>query len=226
MAEMNNNQNEIHNSDNTENFENQETTPQTEESVNTAEVETIETTGVAEDAPKFDLKKEIMDWGVSIVVAVIIALVIRTYIFTLVKVDGPSMNPTLTHGDTLYTNRFLYTPENGDIIIFRPPNSPKTPYVKRVIATAGQTVVVDEITRTVIVDGETLDEPYIKEPLRSAGNMQYPCTVPEGYIFVMGDNRNNSRDSRDASVGLVPIGNVIGKAVFRLLPLSDFGSLY
>lgn len=189
-------------------------------------IETAEAMEVAETAPKLDWKKEIMDWGVSIVVAVIIALVIRTYVFTLVKVDGPSMNPTLTHGDTLYTNRFLYTPDNGDIIIFRPPNNPKTPYVKRVIATAGQTVVVDGPTHTVTVDGVVLDEPYINEPLRSEGNMEYPCTVPEGYIFVLGDNRNNSRDSRDASVGLIPLENVIGKALFRLLPLSDFGSLY
>ncbi|MBQ8525681.1 MAG: signal peptidase I [Clostridia bacterium] len=213
-----------------EEFKNNENqTPETD-SVNINEAleqpETVEITEVAEEPPKFNLKKEILDWGVSIVVAVLIALIIRTYVFTLVKVDGPSMNPTLNHGDTLYTNRFFYTPRNGDIIIFRPPNSPKTPYVKRVIATAGQTVVVDGQSHTVTVDGKVLNEPYIKEPLLSAGNMEYPCTVPEGYIFVLGDNRNNSRDSRDTSVGLIPLSNVIGKATFRLLPLSDFGSLY
>ena len=229
MEEFKNNQNDAQDA---ENIENQEVTADFEEngidmdsiSVQVEEVEA--TASVAEDAPKFDLKKEIMDWGVSIVVAVIIALIIRTYVFTLVKVDGPSMNPTLTHGDTLYTNRFLYTPKNGDIIIFRPPNSPKTPYVKRVIATAGQTVDIDSFTGDVTVDGNVLDEPYIKEPLRSAGNMDYPCTVPEGHVFVLGDNRNNSRDSRDASVGLIPEDNIIGKALFRLLPVSGFGSLY
>ena len=86
------------------------------------------------------LKKEIIDWVISIVVALAVALFIRTFIFTLVRVDGPSMLPTLHHNDTLYVNRFMYTPEAGDIIIFRPPNSPRTPYVKRVIATAGQEV--------------------------------------------------------------------------------------
>ena len=190
------------------------------------DIEQIDNAPLVEDAPKYNLKKEILDWVVSIVVAVIIALVIRTYVFTLVKVDGLSMSPTLSHGDTLYTNRFFYTPKNGDIIIFRPPNSVNTPYVKRVIATAGQTVVVDAGNHTVTVDGKVLDEPYIKEPMMYQGNMRYPCTVPEGYVFVLGDNRNNSRDSRDASVGLIPLSNVIGKATLRLLPLADFGSLY
>lgn len=188
--------------------------------------EGIELTQSSDEAPKFNIKKELLDWGVSIIVAVVIALIIRTYVFTLVRVDGLSMSPTLSHGDTLYTNRFFYTPENGDIIIFRPPNSVETPYVKRVIATAGQTVVVDGKNHTVTVDGKVLDEPYIKEPMLSGGTMQYPCTVPEGYVFVLGDNRNNSRDSRDATVGLIPLSNVIGKATFRILPISEFGSLY
>ena len=87
-------------------------------------------------------------------------------------------------------------------------------------------MVVDGKNHTVTVDGKVLDEPYIKEPMLSGGTMQYPCTVPEGYVFVLGDNRNNSRDSRDATVGLIPLSNVIGKATFRLLPISEFGSLY
>ncbi len=190
------------------------------------DLENLNNDALEEQKNKTNIKKEIKDWVVSIVIAVLVALVIRTYIFTLVKVDGPSMNPTLTHGDVLYTNRFMYEPKCGDIIIFRPPNSPKTPYVKRVIAVAGQTVTVNAQAHTVIVDGKVLSEDYIKEPLLSAGTMQYPVTVPEGYIFVLGDNRNNSRDSRDATVGLVPVDNVIGKALFRILPLNNIGGLY
>ncbi len=189
----------------------------------------VETFGMTEHpnpVPVFNWKKEALDWVISIAVAIVIALVIKTYVFTLVRVDGPSMNPTLTNGDVLYANRFMYKPAVGDIIIFRPPNSPKTPYIKRVIAVGGQTVDVNGEEHTVTVDGVVLDEDYIAEPLESSGTMEYPCTVPEGYIFVMGDNRNNSRDSRDATVGLIPLGNVIGKAEFRLLPFSDFGSLY
>ncbi len=177
------------------------------------------------DSKKKSIKKEILDWVVSIALAVVIALAVRTYIFTLVRVDGESMVPTLSHGDTLYTNRFLYQPKNGDIIVFRPVNSPETPYIKRVIATEGQTISIDEASRTVTVDGVVLDEPYIAEPMLSGGNMQYPLTIPEGYVFAMGDNRNHSFDSRSTTVGLVPEENIIGEALFRLLPLSDLGVL-
>ncbi len=177
-------------------------------------------------SPKSSMKKELLDWVISIVVALAVALFIRQFIFTLVRVDGPSMLPTLHHNDTLYVNRFMYTPEEGDIIIFRPPNSPDTPYVKRVIATEGQEVIIDAREHKVYVDGVELVEDYISEDLVSAGTMKYPYVVPEDHVFVLGDNRNNSRDSRDASVGAVPRDNIIGKVVFRLLPVSDFGSVY
>ena len=180
---------------------------------------------VVEKAPAKNPAKEVLDWVISIALAIIIALVIRNYVFVLVKVDGQSMVPTLQHGEYLYTNRFFYKPANGDIVIFTPPNDHRVKYVKRVIATAGQTVVVDGVNHTVTVDGKVLDEPYINEVMMSAGNMEYPCTVPEGYIFVLGDNRNHSKDSRDRSVGLVPVDNVTGEAVFRLWPLSEFGKI-
>ena len=179
-----------------------------------------------EPEPKVNVKREILDWAVAIVVAIVIALVIRTFVFTLVRVDGPSMQPTLHHGDTLYVNRFLYQPKAGDIIIFRPPNSMKTPYVKRVIATEGQVVDIDAAAHTVTVDGVTLQEDYIKDALLSAGTMHYPYEVPQDCVFVMGDNRNNSRDSRDATVGAVPKKNIIGHALFRLLPVRDIGVLH
>ncbi len=191
--------------------------------------DTEQTTAVPADVkPPFNWKKEALDWVTSIAVALIIALLIRRFVFTLVRVDGPSMNPTLTHNDTLFTSRLMYTPKVGDIIIFRPPASPKTPYVKRVIATEGQTVDIDPLTGTVTVDGKAYDEPYIAEPIQPSrmGDMEYPFTVPEGTVFVLGDNRNNSHDSRDSDVGAVPVKNIIGKAQFRLLPLSTFGSLY
>ena len=192
------------------------------ENVNQPETDVVE----EEQTPSGNkVVKEILDWIKYLIIAVIIALIIRTYIFTLVRVDGASMNPTLTHGDTLYANRFMYEPEAGDIIVFRPPNSPKTPYIKRVIATEGQVVDIDPFSRKVSVDGVVLEEDYIKEPMLSGGNMQYPCTVPEGHIFVMGDNRNNSLDSRTATVGFVPVDNVIGEAVFRLLPIKGIGVL-
>lgn len=188
---------------------------------------TEETTAVAEEPQKsFNWKKEALDWFVSIALALIIALLIRRYVFTLVKVDGLSMNPTLTHGDTLFARRIMYKPAVGDIIIFRPTNSPETPYVKRVIALEGQTVDIDQSTGGVTVDGVLYDEPYILEPIYRMGDTEFPFTVPEDSVFVLGDNRNNSHDSRDSDVGAVPIKSIIGKAEFRLLPVASFGSIY
>ena len=185
-----------------------------------------------ESTSKTNIKKEILDWVVSIVIALAIAFFIREFIFTLVRVDGPSMEPTLHHNDTLYVNRFMYTPEVGDVIIFRPRNSESTPYVKRVIATEGQVVEIygrensnDKIGK-VYVDGIELVEDYILDDLVSCGTMEYPYTVPEDHVFVLGDNRNNSHDSRQSSVGAVSEDSIIGKVIFRILPVSDFGSIY
>jgi signal peptidase I len=181
-----------------------------------------------------NIKKEIIDWVVSIVVAVVIALTIRTFIFTMVKVDGESMHPTLAHGDTLFTQIIGYSPKQGDIVIFHPsisatdrsPNK-KTAYVKRVIALEGQTV---DITADgdVVVDGKTLKEDYIADKIRSfvPGGTEFPFIVPEDTIFVLGDNRNRSHDSRSADVGAVPLKNIIGKAQIRVFPFNTMGSLY
>ena len=169
--------------------------------------------------------KEIMDWVVSIAVAAIIAFGIRTYVFTLVKVDGNSMLPTLHHGETLYTNRLFYQPKNGDIIIFHPRHNPKVSYVKRVIAVEGQTVYIDPETKKVSVDGVVLDEPYIDGADTNPGITGTTFLVPEDHVFVLGDNRNNSSDSRDPNVGFVSEDSILGNAVFRLLPLSQIGTL-
>lgn len=187
-------------------------------------VEQQSSTQTGEKEP-LNWKKETCDWIFSIAIAIIIALIIRHFVFTIVKVDGPSMNPTLTDGDTLFTTKLFYEPKVGDVIIFRPPNSPKTPYVKRIIALEGQIVDIDPVDGTVSVDSKTYDEPYIKEPISRIGDMQFPYTVPEGCVFVLGDNRNNSHDSRDSDVGAVPVENIIGKAQFRILPLNKLGSV-
>ena len=190
------------------------------------ELNNVEQSTEKETNQPVNWKKETFDWIFSIAVALIIAMIIRHFVFTLVKVDGPSMNPTLTHGDTLFTTRLFYKPAVGDIIIFRPPNSPKTPYVKRIIALEGQTVDIDPLTGAVSVDSKVYDEPYIKEPIARMGDMQFPYTVPENCVFVLGDNRNNSHDSGDSDVGAVPVKNIIGKAQFRILPINSFGSIY
>lgn len=185
---------------------------------------------------KINWLKELRDWVVAILIAVLIAFFVREYIFTLVKVQGQSMEPSLHNNDRLYVNRFFYTPKKGDVVIFEPATDPDRPYVKRVIATEGDTVYIDFRTGDVYVNDEVIDEDYIKDETREMGsyildlikNGEYsrtnPIVIQPGYIFVMGDNRNNSKDSRH--LGPVPIEEVMGGAVFRFWPLSGAGSVH
>ncbi|MEG1442127.1 MAG: signal peptidase I, partial [Oscillospiraceae bacterium] len=108
---------------------------------------------------KINWGKEIRDWVIAIAIAVIVALLIRNFVFTLVKVQGQSMEPTLQSEDRLYVNRFMYTPEKDDVVIFVPASDPERPYVKRVIATEGDTVYIDFGTGDIYVNDEKIDEP-------------------------------------------------------------------
>lgn len=171
--------------------------------------------------------REVADWIISIVIALALAFVIRTFLFTLVNVSGSSMTPTLSNGDKLYVNKLMYTPSVGDIVILKPPKDPDRHYVKRVIATEGMTVDINPVTHEVTVDGEVLDEEYITGKTTEQGAaVEYPYTLSEDEVFVMGDNRNpgGSYDSR--GMGAVPEDCIEGKALFRIWPFSQFGSLY
>ena len=163
---------------------------------------------------------EIKDWIISIVVAVALAMFIRTFIVELYVVDGPSMRPTLESAERLVVNKFIYrfrVPEKGEVLVFQ---YPSRDFIKRVIATPGDTIEIRE--GRVLVNDQILVEDYILEKTRS----EYPkMTVPEGRIFVMGDNRNNSEDSRFADVGFVPYDLIKGKAVMVFWPLSSYKTL-
>lgn len=190
----------------------------------------------SQNEKKLNWKKELRDWIVAILIAAALALVIREYVFTLVKVQGESMAPTLQNEDRLYLNRLFYTPEKGDVVVFKPASDPKRPYVKRVIATEGDTVYIDYENGDVYVNDVLTQEPYIAEKTELMGNYilslmakgEYskdnPIVVQPGYIFVMGDNRNNSKDSRE--LGQIPLEEVMGGAVFRFWPLNSFGSVH
>ncbi len=169
------------------------------------------------------LGEEAKDWIISIVVAVVLAFLIRQFIVELYIVDGPSMRPTLQSQERLVVNKFIYSlraPEKGEILVFKYPRDQSRDFIKRVIATPGDTIEIKD--GRVYVNDQMQNEDYILEKTRS----EYPkATVPDGTVFVMGDNRNNSEDSRFADVGFVPYSLIKGKAMLVFWPFSQFKTL-
>ena len=165
--------------------------------------------------------EEIFDWIESIVFPVIVVVLISTFVLRPAQVIGPSMEPTLHEGDRLYLTHLFYTPKRGDVVVVNSVGLSER-IVKRVIALEGDTVDIDFDEGTVSVNGEVLDEPYINEPIetRERDGVEFPLTVPEGTIFVMGDNRNHSTDSRSPLVGFVSEKDIVGKVLFRIFPFD------
>lgn len=201
-------------------------------------VETAENTQ-QEEKKKGTTFSDFMEIVESVIISVFAVLLIFTFVCRPVTVDGTSMVPTLQDKDKLIMRMMGYTPKCGDIVIVENDSSHRYEngtdgkiidgsgmekrLIKRVIAVGGQTVDIDFEAHTVTVDGQQLYESYIYEPTElDPGMFEYPVTVPEGYVFVMGDNRNNSTDSRSPLVGFVKEEDVIGKAVLRFYPFDKF----
>lgn len=167
--------------------------------------------------------RDLYEWAQALVFSVLTVVVIFTFVIRLIGVDGHSMVPTLQDGDRLLVVSSLLDDsyQYGDIVVLRKDTFLNEPIVKRVIATEGQTVDIDFVTGTVYVDGTALEEDYINELTFTEEGTQFPLTVPEGAVFVMGDNRNHSNDSRDARLGTVDTRYIIGKAVFLAFPGPD-----
>lgn len=166
---------------------------------------------------------ELYDWTESIVSAVVAVVLIFTFVARTSVVSGKSMLETLHGGDMLVITRLGKAPSQGDIVVVTKPYSSGEPIVKRVIATAGQTVDINFDLGVVFVDGEMLDEPYTNTPTNREYDMTFPVTVPEGSIFCLGDNRNHSYDSRAVEIGMIDERYVLGKALWRIFPFSAFG---
>ena len=185
--------------------------------------------GIKKENKKESFLSSLYDWIEVVSISVIIVIMIFTFVARLSTVDGDSMYPTLIDGERLIVSDLFYSPENGDIVVLQEKNAFFTsPLVKRIIAQEGQTIDFDYENWGVYVDGEKLTEPYINRELEKAmkdyGSPD-SITVPEGHIFVMGDNRNHSTDSRDSLVGFVEYDEIIGKVVFRLFPFSRIGAV-
>lgn len=190
------------------------------------------------------LSKEIIEWLEVVSTAVIAVVLIFSFVFRIATISGDSMLNTLIGGNAFNENRgdkviisnIAYTPDNGDIVVIsrNAENSVERqltgqgPIIKRVIATGGQTVDIDFEKGIVYVDGKALKENYISSPTTTKADVEFPIYVPEGYIFVLGDNRKDSLDSRFTQIGdggLVDTRYVLGHAIFRIFPFNRIGRL-
>lgn len=173
-----------------------------------------------------NIHKETYEWIQCVVVALICCVLIFVFIARVIDVVGYSMVPTLEDGDKIIITRLAGNYERGDIVVLRKEAFREEPIVKRIIAVEGQTIDIDFINGIVYVDGEALDEPYVNELTYEPEDFTGPVEVPEGCVFVMGDNRNNSTDSRRETIGCVDTRYIMGKVIFRILPLDKIGAIY
>lgn len=183
--------------------------------------------------------KEVFEWLDIIVTSMIAVVIIFTFLFRLVTIVGDSMQNSFYGGEKIVITNLFYEPEYGDVVVISrnahnnalENKSFAEPIIKRVIATGGQYVNIDFDTGVVYVGNdmstmEALSEPYTKAPTYTRADVEFPVYVPEGYVFVLGDNRNDSKDSRFKEIGedgLVNVKYILGKAVFRVFPFTRAG---
>lgn len=168
--------------------------------------------------------RNILEWVLALALAFALFFIVRTFLFRLATVSGESMMPSLSDGDMVFLNRisnFFSDPQAGDVVAFPNPSNPAEYYIKRVVGVPGD--VIDLINGIFYVNGQPLDDAFSVEPVLAIGNVDFPVTVEEGRFFVLGDNRNRSKDSRHIAVGNVSGDNMVGRVAFRIWPISAIG---
>ena len=169
---------------------------------------------------------ELYDWVECLVVALIICVVLFAFFIRVIDVVGTSMNPTLFNKDKMLVSGLLYEPKAGDVVVFKKDEySPEKALVKRVIAVEGQEINIDFEKGIVYIDGEPIKEDFIMEPTYNKLDFIGPKTVPEGCVFVMGDNRNASIDSRKSEIGMLDTRLILGKAYYVIYPISSIRAI-
>ena len=170
------------------------------------------------------VRVDLYEWIQSLMTALVICMAVFIFCVRTIDVSGSSMFPTLHDGDKMLVSNLLYKPKAGDIVVFKTDNyDPERALVKRVIATEGQEISIDFDRGVVYIDGLPVEEDYIAELTKTKLDFIGPQTVPEGCIFVMGDNRNASTDSRKKEIGMVDNRMLLGRAYYVLFPVNDMG---
>ena len=172
-------------------------------------------------------RKELYDWIQSLILALSVCVILFIFFVRIIDVNGASMNPTLYNGDKMLVSDLFYKPQRGDVVVFKTDSyDPNKALVKRVIATEGEEINIDFENGIVYVDNVPIEERYINELTYTKLDFIGPKTVPEGCVFVMGDNRNASTDSRKKEIGMVDERMILGKVYCVLFPLSKLGWVY
>lgn len=203
------------------------------------EIESVETNG-----DKKDFRHEILEWMEVVVTALVAVVLVFTFVIRIATIQGPSMENTLYSGEKVLISKVAYTPKQGDVVVIsrnynavdpseiKWPDDPNNsePIIKRIIAVEGQTVDIDFDKGIVYVDGKKIDDSYTKTPTNAKADVQFPQTVPKGCVFVLGDNRNNSTDSRFSQLGtdgngMVKEEYIIGCVYLRIFPFNKFGGI-